>query len=296
MSSRKTFPTVEQYVLWMVAKYPTILIGRDMDETRLNVADQLLNTNGNGIRDDDEFVAELEMCKREATQAVTERGRDYIANGVFQCLVIPERFRGVDLAKLPHADMIDYISLVGTLDSEKLTSDEVAQFVASNPGLIPMQVERRRRRPYPCFNQRFSPLSGFISTYITLDDDWIQFAVEFYENCLERFIADEEDYAYRWPHLNSADNDRERAEWAERLIKFDSHEEASAAFGAKYNGDIDAFLIRRWQAFREKSIAFIRRTLNVLRTRNSAGVDLSNWRLRNEANETAARSDTRCNR
>ena len=61
--------TPEQYILKSASRYPTLFVGNDYNNTKFRVLDQLLNVNGNGIRNDKELLEHLEYHEFDEVDA-----------------------------------------------------------------------------------------------------------------------------------------------------------------------------------------------------------------------------------
>jgi hypothetical protein len=244
-----TIYTPEQYILHSVLKYPTLFSGYDYNDTKFRVLDQLLNVNGNGIRDNKELLEELKYCKFDELEALKYTKGESIYYGYYE---IDDRFKFTEVGK---GDPI-YV-----LESER---DNYPNIKLWNKSTI------HTHNPYPNFEKDCSIV--WSSDFKSLGQEWREIAIWFYTKCHEYFYDQYQCYSYDYsfPYFDTYQNrdlTHHRLEDFQKHIKdkYESYEALSKAYGVEgYNGDDYDFLVRRWQKEKTRIIAYINETIKYL--------------------------------
>jgi hypothetical protein len=137
------------------------------------------------------------------------------------------------------------------------------------------------RTPYPNFSEQYSLMGRGVPLEI-LTVEWLEEAVWFYTECQKFFNGPTVNYySYAYPNAKPRPSDAES--WAkamdERRAKTKSEEEFAALvkkdYGVEWRGDMEDFLVRRWEKELKRIKTFITKSLKSLHaeltSRKSAG-------------------------
>ena len=244
--------TPEQYILRAVSRYPTLFAGYDYDDTKFRVLDQLLNVNGNGIRNDKELLEHLEYHEFDEVDAARYTTGEPVYYGYYEVIMI-----GDTMLPAPGGESIS------VLESDRDQHPDVKLW---------REVTRYKRDPYPNFKKDYSIV--WRSDFKALGPEWCKAAIWFYTKCRGYFLGDCRGYHYSFPkydtYLDRDVTDRTLKDFQERIAgKYESYEALSEAYGVEgYNGDDYDFLSRRWQREKNRILTYINETIKYLELNN----------------------------
>lgn len=134
MSHRLVSP--QEYIASRILSYPSLYAYKDKNVAKFAVLDQLLNVNGNGIRDEEELRETLTV--KNDFSVDFQRADAFCEKGVFEGYTKMLKF-GPDLNSYTK----------GYLEEEKVLHREVLIWEQCNPLLEPYEF----RTPYPNFKE-----------------------------------------------------------------------------------------------------------------------------------------------
>ena len=226
----------------------------DPEVAKFAILDQLLNVIGNGIRDEEELRAELFVKK--GFKVDIDQAKAFCEKGVFEGYTRMTEFG-------PDFDSVTK----GYLEEEKNSRPDVLRWNKCNPSL----QEGELRVPYPNFKENYSTV--YTTNFIKVVDlDWIKETIWFYEKCLEFITSkDSNQYAYAYPNAEFFRSDQLLSTLTKKFIEDYKGDIAKfskdyVTTGVEFDGDIDKFLIYRWNAEKKRIIEFIANTLNILKS------------------------------
>lgn len=238
-----TFFTPEQYVRYQVSKFPTLFAGKSYDDVFFRVMDQLLNVNGNGIRDTQELFKNLTFREFDPNEA--------------------DKFMRGETVWYGYADVVD----CGPFVRPSMSCKPI--YVAeSDKSLYPdiklwMESTYYEKDPYPNFEKEYSIVHR--SKFKQLGHEWLEAAIRFYTMCLDFFNSPNANrYLYAFPGENDKETSRILDDFERALAKYSTHEDISEAYGVEYTGDLEDFLRRKWAEELARINSYLKDTINML--------------------------------
>jgi hypothetical protein len=142
------------------------------------------------------------------------------------------------------------------------------------PAIAPPGSEKNKQTyprpaPYPNFQENYSLL--YEMDIKDIPTDWLEAALWFYQESEQYFLhGDTSGYSYAYP---SSRKDSE-AGYEERFSSYrkegmteeEWHAAISKAYECSYDGDLPDFLTRRWAKEKDRILAFITKTIDMLKT------------------------------
>lgn len=240
----------EDFFKKTVCSYPSLYANNDIRVSKMKVLDQLLNTVGNGIRDDEELIEYLNEYKK-------------IGSSDFDRYLTEKTYTGYTRLEEPfepgekqYPDINSVVSY-GTLENDRYKYPEVILW-------------RKNRingfTPYPNFQEEYS-LVYTCPVFFSLGKDWIEAAIFFYTACQQWFVNNEKSYHYAFPTNNKKADERLVKELEETFKKYDSFEAISLDYNTQYNGDVPKFLVLRWEKELTRINSFLFKTIEYLSTK-----------------------------
>lgn len=238
--------TPKQYINRALKLHPTLYVGKgtSYEEARMKVLDQLLNTNGNGIRDNEELEYELKN-HGDIVENFDPRWFEYdVVYGYknvkeFQQFVFP-MFSDDD---------------VTCFEYEKDCHPDVKHWLEST--VYPFN-------PYPNFDKEYSTIYQ-CPDFLNLGDEWIQEAIDFYEHCYMWLMENENKYSYAFPKATEKETLRTIEDFKQCISRYDSYDAVTEAYGTEYNGNVYDFIERRWIKEKARIFEFIEETIALLK-------------------------------
>lgn len=238
----KKIPSVEQYVHALVAKHPILFASTEYEISKFHVLDQLLNVNGNGIRNSEELFEELlSVDIVDASRYFTEP----TTTGYYSVVEYGSGYLHPNL----NGDKVNCFV------SEKDNYPEVKKWVD-------LDLPSKFKMPYPNFNKAYSIVcrdDGFLS----LDKDWLEAAIWFYKKARNIIFLREHEYHYSFPKILASENEKILKS---QLVAFGTrtYEEISRDWCHPYDGDIVKFLTTKWEKEKKEIFDFIDETVELL--------------------------------
>lgn len=238
----KTIPSVEQYVHALVAKHPNLFASTEYEISKFHVLDQLLNVNGNGIRNSEELFEELQSVDIvDASRYFTEP----TTTGYYSVVEYGSGYLHPNL----NGDKVNCFV------SEKDNYPEVKKWTDCD-------LPSKFKMPYPNFRKRYSIVwrdNGFLS----LDKGWLEAAIWFYKKARNIIYLREHEYSYSFPTIIAKEN---KEIIKNQLVAFGTrtYEEISRDWCHPYDGDIVKFLTTKWQKEKQEIFDFIDETVEML--------------------------------
>jgi hypothetical protein len=243
--------TPTDYVKAAVIKHPSLYASANFETTKFKVFDQLFNTIGNGIKGWHGFVKEIAVRDINLDRAAVFTRGEKIFYGY------------VGITKL--AEVRSSLAFQSILaESEKAEHPEITFWMESSHSDMTLADVC----PYPCFDEKYSLLYELDISRLT--PEWIQEIIWFYEECQQFFNDDK-----RWPKYSNAYPNEEKYydthvkdnidRRINECIKAGTIDVLFSEYGVKYTGDLEDFLVRRWNMKHTKIKTFIERTLAKLK-------------------------------
>lgn len=236
--------TPDQYIKETISNYPSLYASfNSYEESKIKVLDQLFNVIGNGIRDDEELMEEMNFIPTD----------------------------NIDIDKLLNSDL--YYGYYKTMKVHKNREIGEGDFIVipdderkNHPDIKLWDKISRDYgfNPYPNFKEDFSTVYK-CPIFLTFGDVWISEAIEFYLYCKEWLVNNEGKYHGAYPSTGK-DNGYLLKNFRERLKTYSNNEEISKAYKCEYNGDLEDFVRRRWLKERNRIFKFIDDTVIMLKS------------------------------
>lgn len=224
----------EEYVLHSLSSHPSLFSDKTFEKVALHVYDQLFNVIGNGLNDKEAVIEELTFVEFDQDQAkrfITDEALYYGYQEAEEWLGKITMGKGEPIT---------------VLESDKQNHPEIKHWVKSS---------RHEFTPYPNFQERYSMV--YDDFFSELGDEWIKAASWFYDECRKFFDGDHSSYSNAFPKGNNRGSEAVIRDYAESLMKYDSHDAITEAYGVEYTGDIEDFITRRWQQQLSSIYAFL---------------------------------------
>lgn len=242
--------TPTEYVNYYLLKYPSLYSASTREKVHFKVFDQLFNTIGNGIWDDEELVEALKLEPVDPVLAEKFITSETLYYGYYEVDTLSERIA---------VGKGDWIFV---LESEKEQHSDIVKWVK-----CPMPATFV---PYPNFDDKYSLV--YRTNFKDLDPKWHSAAIWYYTKCLEYFNSEKSStYHYAFPKTfdNPIDEYRNSNEqilsgWKTALDRYDSNESISEAYEQEYNGNLEEFVTTRWNNEKARIIKFINDTIEML--------------------------------
>lgn len=243
------------YIIHIICVYPTLYANRSFMVSRMKIMDQVLNTIGNGIRDDEELMEQVKFKPRHTRAEADKWMREPVywgykkviekkiplGNGKFHTWVMSDpSCRPVHLVK---SEIKSHPEIIHTLESKKYPFE-----------------------PYPNFQKEYS-LVWRCPAFFTLGKDWTEEAILFYKYCRKWLKQNESKYHYAFPRENEKTTAGEIKEF-KSYIKGKTRKQITKDYGLEYKGNVRDFLTRRWQKEKTRIDGFISETLEMLKSQD----------------------------
>lgn len=243
----KILLTPEQYVKRAICQYPTLFAKNSFEESKFAVLDQFLNVIGNGIRDDEELDEYLLVDELPDVSKFQKYLDETIWWGYEKVRSIGAKKPNGEEILMPDGDSITCI------ESEKNLYPEVKLWYDAK--------KHTECVPYPNFNEKYSTV--YQTTFSRLGNEWFDAAIWFYEEAKSRIEKYESSYHYAYPCKTERETENRKAS---QLSHFGTrtNEEISRDWGYPYDGDIEKFLVGKWQKEKARIFEFIESTISYL--------------------------------
>ncbi len=255
--------TPEQFVLKCVHEYPTLYACKEFSSARISVFNQLFNVIGNGIRDENELMCELnkpfdtsvDYTKYTLGEPLYVGYTKMKTRGDLQFPDFTTRIEGAYTKK----ELDSISSLHGVVYWEELYKPKF------EPRLSAMDSKVEYKwSPYPNFKEEYSIV--WDDYFSKLGPAWINAAIEFYNVCLDYFNGDCSNYSYAYPCKTTVETENRDYDLTERLSTYTDFATISEEYGVAYNGNVQEFQMARWNAEKNRILDFIQNTLSRLDT------------------------------
>lgn len=247
MFNMSTFYSPEDYVKAKVIQYPSLYASANFETSKFLVFDQLFNTIGNGVRSWRSFKKEISVRDVNLDRAEIFTRGEKIFYG----------YKGITtLAEVQMSGAFE----VTVADCERINYPEITFWMESSFSNVTLADVN----PYPCFDENYSLLYNMDCS--KLSEDWIRDIIWFYEEC-QRFFADDKrwlKYAYAYPNEDSWHDEDLRSIIGKRIEEYTEAgtlDKLYMDYGVKYTGDLESFLVQRWNLKRENIEKFLKKTL-----------------------------------
>ena len=246
----------EQYVKYQILMYPSLYGCSSLEESKFRVFDQLFNTVGNGISpktfkkivEDDLVLSEQDIEKLKEYTSTDDFAYGYTKDEIMI-------LNGMKLPKLYGSNESSFI--VRQCDIDK--HPHIVHWVPFS--------NNHRFLMYPNFYKEYSLC--WKHEYVKhLNKKWIEVLIWYYEKCLHLFNTSEniaEHYPSAYPCKTEKDTQIHLNDFIKMIKEYPDNEAISKAYELEYYGDPDEFLRRRWKLEKERTIAFIKETLEMIR-------------------------------
>jgi len=240
----KNVPSVKSYVDFCVNTYPNLYYSNSYEVSKFAILDQLLNTIGNGIGNDEELSEDL---SRVLDVSNPERYYDE-SNPLFIGYTKVKNIAGMDYP--------DY------------GEESVYCFENDKKDYKDVKLWRELERlcdlimPYPNFSKEYS-LVWRCPYFLVLGNDWIEAAIWFYKKSKEILSQRESEYHYAFPCYTERETSNRIYAYSQ-TIKDLTHEEVTKKFNHPFDGDVEKFLTSMWHKDKERIFSFIDETIEML--------------------------------
>lgn len=228
------------YLNRCITKHPTLFASSSLHIAHLKVLDQLLNVIGNGIRDDEDLVLDIESLNDVSTP---ENMAEFASSDFFWGYTTTD---------------FDASSSIVVCEQDKDKYPHIVHWVHS--GKSPF-------KPYPNFDKQYS-IVWRCPHFFVLGKDWIEWALVFYNECRRWFHTSDIHYHYAFPTGSEHTTSYRLKSFEKYIEKYNNdHDAISEAYNLEYAGDNYDFLCRSWRKERKKIHIFLYETLTMLETK-----------------------------
>lgn len=245
--TEKFLLTPEQCVKRAICQYPTLFAKNSFEESKFAVLDQFLNVIGNGIRDDEELDEYLLVDELPDVSKFQKYLDETIWWGYEKVRSIGAKRPNGEEILMPDGDSIT------CLESEKHLYPEVKLWYDAK--------KHTECVPYPNFDEKYSTV--YQTTFSRLGNDWIDAAIWFYKEAKSRLEINESSYHYAYPCKTERETEKRKTEQIQ-YFGTRTNEEISRDWEFPYDGDIEKFLIGKWQKEKTRIFEFIENTISYL--------------------------------
>lgn len=240
--TNKILLTPDQFIKLAICRFPTLYACDTFEFSKFRVLDQLLNVIGNGIRDDDE-LDEFIFVENVPDFSDYER---YIKEEIFFGY---ENVRAIEGSNVlfPEGESIT------CLESNKHLYPNVKKWIHSK--------KIKEKAPYPNFKEGYSTV--YRTNFERLGNEWIDAAIWFYQEAKVLLEQYESTYHYAYPCATERETVNRKADQI-KMFGARTNEEISKDWEHPYDGDIEKFLIGKWQKEKTRIFEFIERTISYL--------------------------------
>lgn len=242
--------SLDQAVAQAIQDHPILYASSSYKTSRLLVLDQIFNTNGNGWQDFESFLNQF-----KAKKDLPSMPPEHLVNGTVTYDGYAE-FKMIGTYKMP---VFESKKVIGIIEEQKEQYPEIVVWQDN-------RLNDEPRAPYPNFSKKYSTFYNIGEQATTLfDASWFNGMIEFYEHCRDFFLQDDALYHVAYPKSNEKQNERTRQDYLkafERYRKKDMEEKdfqkvISKEYQFPYHGDLEEFLVGKWQKERHRILAFI---------------------------------------
>lgn len=241
--TEKFLLTPDQCVKRAICQHPTLFAKNSFEESKFAVLDQLLNVIGNGIRDDEELDEQV-FVEKVPDFSDYEK---YIKEEIFYGYEKVRSIEGTDIL-IPEGDSITCV------ESDKHLYPNVKKWIHAK--------KVNEKAPYPNFDEKYSTV--YRTDFSRLGDNWIEAAIWFYEEAKSRLEKYESSYHYAYPCKTERETVNRKADQL-KYFGDRTNEEISRDWGYPYDGDIEKFLVGKWQKEKSRIFEFIDSTIFYLK-------------------------------
>lgn len=230
------------YLNRCITKHPTLFASSSLHTAYLKVLDQLLNVIGNGIRDDEELVLDIESLN---DISIPENIAEFASSDFFWGYTTTELYSSSSIV-VREQDKDKYPHIVRWINA----GDCKSSF-----------------KPYPNFSKRYSVVWR-CPHFCTLGKDWIEWALIFYNECRGWFHTSDARYHHAFPREYEYKTNYSLKSFKKYIEKYNNdHDAISKAYNLEYTGDDYNFLCQRWKKDRKKIHIFLYETITMLETK-----------------------------
>ena len=243
----KILLTPEQFIKRAICQYPTLFTKNSFEESKFAVLDQLLNVIGNGIRDDEE----LDECLLVDELPDVSKFQQYLEETIWLGY---EKVHSIGAKKLNGEEIL-------IPDGDSITCLESEKHLYPKVKLWYDAKKHTEYVPYPNFDEKYSTV--YQTTFSRLGNDWFDAAIWFYKEAKCHLEKYESSYHYAYPCKTERETENRKAD---QLSYFGerSNEEISRDWEYPYDGDIEKFLVGKWQKEKARIFDFIENTISYL--------------------------------
>lgn len=236
------FKNPDDYVMSCLNQFPALYCSKSFDDAKMKVFNQLFNVIGNGVRDNEDLIEMLRVRRfnREKVIPLYTGGKMLMGYKDTVNITMMSKPLVVGNGSPIYVNASEKDAYPDCVHWEELTFREVSL--------------------YPNFKKKYSTV--WYVDYKSLGKEWCDAIVWFYTKCKEWFVTNESKYHYAFPcsydqKTQKSINDMEEY----RTTKYSSDEEFSKAYGLEYLGDMNDFLIRKWEKEKARIMEFIDETI-----------------------------------
>ena len=230
--------TPTEYVRNQVMMYPTLFAAPSYEDAAFKAFDHLFNVIGNGVDGIKEFNAKPDHCDE----------RYFTGEKIYYGYTQTEEIDGKLYSVIGNEDPIC------SLESDRHLHPEIKLWTDARV--------TKKNAPYCNFKKQYSMV--YNKLFESVDYKWIDAAIWFYNECLTFFNGDCSSYHYAFPKSTKHDTDIAILDHLEAFGER-THEEISRDWGFPYNGDIEKFLVGKWQLELARIRQFIIETIGMLK-------------------------------
>ncbi len=240
--TNKILISPDQFIKASICQFPTLYACETFEYSKFRVLDQLLNVIGNGIQVDEELDEYLFL---EKVPDFSDYER-YIHEEIYYGYEKVRAMEGSDVL-FPEGDSITCV------ESCKHLYPNVKKWVHCK--------KIKEKAPYPNFKKEYSTV--YRTNFERLGNEWIDAAIWFYQEAKVLLEQYESTYHYAYPCATERETENRKADQLKAFGER-TNEEISRDWEFPYDGDIDKFLVGRWQKEKTRIFEFIATTISKL--------------------------------
>jgi hypothetical protein len=225
------FFTPDEYVLYMVQKFPTLFRDTTLHGVKLRVFDQLFNVNGNGVSTNGILKEHLTYEEFDKEYALSLISNEDLYYGYTEIRWLSKEHN----ISMP----AEGAKPIYVLDSDRVNHPEIKKWVKNT--VYPWV-------PYPNFQKNYSTIyqTNFATKCRT---EWLEAAEWFYNQCGWWFAQSENVglYHYAFPKATQLETDRALHDIKNWLKKYETYEQIEHGYGVPFDGDYEKFMVLRWR-------------------------------------------------
>jgi hypothetical protein len=230
----------------------------DFKNAKLALLDHIFNVIGNGIRDTDEFINFISSNEKSFNLKHTISLYEKKFYSGF------DSNSDIDVNKATDDELVDFFSRTDNFHHRICEND---LHLYKDVKVWEEDTKKIKRNPYPNFSKKYSIIYNLNFDLLGEQKEyWINEAITFYKDCIVYLNSEESMYhSNAYPTDDKAKDEAVISSFKKALDKYETNEDASKAYEQDYNGNVEEFVIVRWEKNKKEWMAFCHNSIDFLK-------------------------------